>query len=454
MAKRHQEEDPEYYDESEEVSDGKDAKKPRKSPGQAYWFMITVGCNKEWSNDDITKFNGVGPVSSELLTIKMGLDLEHWTCVQEKTWRQSNILLDSLSHECMQCKDTLWDCFPDGTWYNGSPDMINFWKKAEKGGSPAASEEDKNAWEMLQHLGIANFWNLHYHFVIHLKNKRTKNTITELFRDAFDKLFPVNKAYIHVGAVSTTGQAEARKYIYKKGDTYVAGPWNNKKDAPPEEGDLKISDLPTKVLPWHKLIINQLKDWPGTDTCRMIQVFEDAAGNNMKSILMKQLMMRYPEQVGIIKGACDAKDLQTKVMTQVKESGNKRMWIIDVPRTNSTKAKMEALNTEIENIKDGFYQQDKYKSEAKLKRQPWVWVFCNTNSGIGKTTDEDGNEVHKWSVDRGHWWEYNPETGDFTEHSYALWEEAKERALERLAKHQELMVDCEWPVLERSQSDK
>lgn len=450
MTKRKADLDPEYLfdqedpDDSYESTDGKDAKSSKTSKQQSYWFMVTIGVNKFANKEELTKFLGIGPLMGEWLP-KLGLDLEHWQGVCEYTWRQQDVLIDSIAHECEECKEALWATFPDGVWYDGSPDKIAKWKA-----------EATQA--LFDHIGEAQVKNFHYHITIHLLKKRTKKTVVGLFRVAIDNLLPDNKCYLHVGAVSTAGQQAARNYIYKKGETYHSGPWNNKANAVPQEGDLKLEDLPNKVLPWHKLLINQLASgYPGTDTVRLINVFEDESGNNMKSMFMKQMLMRYPEHVGIIKGAVDSKDLQTKIMTQVKEFGNKRMWIIDIPRTKSTKAKMEALNTEIENIKDGFYQQDKYKSDQKLKKQPWVWVFCNSGSGIGREldTEDDYNKyIYKWSKDRAVFWEYNADKGDFAEESYALYEAAKEDALKRLKHHEELMVDCEWPVLERSQSDK
>lgn len=469
--KRKPEAEPE--EDSEESEDEKGPKR-HKGGGQTYWFMITIGINKLAGQSDLQAFKLLHGYFATWLH-EMNLDCDHWQAVLECTWRT-----DSFHYsEHTDCDDKE-AC--DKVWATNWGDKTEFWYQGTLTTStqmwqgkayPADWSEERKAEEtkmlaaLMTHLGEARFKNYHYHLTVHLKNKRTKPAVIALWREKLDERFPSRKCYLHVGGVSPAGQAAARKYIYKKGDTYVAGPWNNQSNKLPEEGDLTLADLPKKVLPWWKLPIQQLASgYPPKEACRLINIFEDSEGNKMKSWFMKSMLMRYPEHVGVVKGVTDQKDLQTKIMTQIKASGNKRMWIVDIPRTQATRAALSAINREIENIKDGFYQQDKYKSDMKLAKQPWLWILCNDNSGVGKekkkvvSFNEEGEEEEKeewvpcWSKDRAVYWSAAADTGDFHQACYDAYNSALQRARDKLASDDAIMEDFEWPAIASQNSSE
>lgn len=171
----------------------------------------------------------------------------------------------------------------------------------------------------------------------------------------------------NVTPTSNPTHLTGNEFYVTKEDTRVDGPWDDKNDINPLSIPTRFRDTPI-WRPW-QLTVLELISLPPND--RSVNLIVDSAGNNGKSFLTLWLMSR--QQAARIPPQKDARDIMRMVMNMPTRS----TYFIDLPRAISHRDH-NSIFAAIEEIKNGYAYDDRYRFQEKLFDPPHVWVFTNT----------------------------------------------------------------------------
>lgn len=190
---------------------------------------------------------------------------------------------------------------------------------------------------------------LHFQGRISLKLKKR---ITEIKKD--DLVFHFT--------ITSKANKDNDFYVVKE-DTRVAGPWSDKDE---------IVYIPRQIREinelynWQKAIIANANVW---DT-RTINVVIDKKGNIGKSTLVSYIRAY---KIGRkIPSINDYKDL----MRMVCDMPTSKMYLIDMPRCMNKKS-LYGFFSALEEVKNGYAWDDRYKFTEKIFDCPNIWLFTN-----------------------------------------------------------------------------
>lgn len=150
-----------------------------------------------------------------------------------------------------------------------------------------------------------------------------------------------------------------------KDDTRIDGPWSDK-DEKPYYIQKKFRGNIT-WQPWQQSVMNMINNEVND---RTVNVIVNLSGNIGKSFLSMYLMtfrkaIRIPAQP-------EARDIMRMIMDQPKSS----CYFVDLPRASS-KNNQNAIYSGLEEIKNGYCYDDRYKFKNEIFEPPHVWVFTN-----------------------------------------------------------------------------
>lgn len=196
----------------------------------------------------------------------------------------------------------------------------------------------------------------HFQGKLNLKKKRRLQEIAPLLQAEP----PLKKIHLSPTCKNNIGKTN---YIIKK-DTRIDGPWTW------EDEEIyiprQIREI-TELYPWQQSIVDQVGVW---DT-RTINVIYDKDGNIGKSTLVGYL--RAHQLAKKLPFCNDFKD----IMRMVCDMPTSRCYLIDMPRAIN-KEKLFQMYSAIEEIKNGYAYDDRYKFKEKFFDCPNIWVFSNT----------------------------------------------------------------------------
>lgn len=171
----------------------------------------------------------------------------------------------------------------------------------------------------------------------------------------------------HVSATSNPTYYSGNEFYVMKEDTRINGPWNDR-------DDLNINELPDKYKedhpewrPWQQTVLSMLENTPDD---REVNVILDRKGNIGKTFLTMWLACR--KRADKIPLQKDARDIMRMVMCKPI----KKAYFIDLPRADNIRD-MRSMYAAIEEIKNGYAYDDRYKFTDKYFNSPHVFVFAN-----------------------------------------------------------------------------
>lgn len=155
-------------------------------------------------------------------------------------------------------------------------------------------------------------------------------------------------------------------YVIKP-DTRIAGPWNDR-------DDINMTTIPRRLKvenviwrPWQTYVREAIALEPDDRTCNVII---NAPGNIGKTFLCMWLMAR--KLATRVPPQKEAKD----IMRMILDIPTRTCYFFDLPRATSNQS-LNAIYSAIEEIKNGYAYDDRYKFREKIFEPPHVWVFTN-----------------------------------------------------------------------------
>lgn len=210
---------------------------------------------------------------------------------------------------------------------------------------------------------------LHFQGRVSLKTKMRCDTLAGKAR-----LCDINA---HWSPTSTNAVTNAEFDYVMKEDTRVEGPWKDR------ETEIK-HEIPDKLDTVIKMEREGLKPWQQTivDMCniyddRTIDIIFDRKGGIGKSSLLKYLDDKDRKLAYQVPTIANIKDLMQAVMSIIKGKGLRKSFVVDFPRGVSHKAQ-NALWCGLEDLKNGFVYDTRYKYDYIRFNEPRVFVFTNT----------------------------------------------------------------------------
>lgn len=197
----------------------------------------------------------------------------------------------------------------------------------------------------------------HYQCRVSLHKKTTMNHVINLMGVNAIRLLPTCNNQLN--------KSNLFDYVLKD-QTRVDGPWTDK-DPPvieiPEQYDVAL-------YPWQQelydLVINEIK----SKTYRNVHVLYDAKGGIGKTTFALNLTCHGKAEY--IPPMNDARDIMRAVYA-LPDNG---LYIIDLTRS-MRKEKLHGLYSAIEQIKNGFFYDDRYEFKRRIIKSPAVIVLTN-----------------------------------------------------------------------------
>lgn len=198
----------------------------------------------------------------------------------------------------------------------------------------------------------------HYQCRISFKVKKRLSTAINWFNEN-----------IGSGHISVTCDATHRKgnmfYVMKE-ETRIDGPWSDQATTDEHYVPKRLRIEP-EWRPWQQKVIDDLNSEPDD---RTINVIIDEKGNIGKSLLTMYLAAnkrarRIPQQ----------KDIRD-VMRLIMSGDPVKCYFIDFPRAISERDQ-NSMYAAIEEIKNGYCYDDRYKFRERYFDPPHVWIFTN-----------------------------------------------------------------------------
>lgn len=190
---------------------------------------------------------------------------------------------------------------------------------------------------------------------------------------------------------SPTSSENRDNYFYvTKEDTRTDGPWSDATDDGPLYIPIQIRDL--KLGPWQEDVIESRNKFDS----RGVDVIVNPGGNKGKSTVKTYIgAHKLGRALPFVK---DYKDLMRIVMDTKKMP----LYIIDMPRA-AKKDFMEGFWSAIEDLKNGYAWDDRYKFKEEYFDSPRVWVFTNTWPDTNMLTGDRWRFwkiTEKWELER------------------------------------------------------
>lgn len=205
--------------------------------------------------------------------------------------------------------------------------------------------------------------NRHYQGRISLKEKVRENTCVTKF-----KRYLPEDAYFKVSV--TSNENKKNNFYVTKEDSRIDGPWSDtdeKEVYVPRQLRMLFEDPNWTWRPFQQDILATFDVF----NVRHINVLVDTKGCIGKTILKTTAgVFGRAMTIPMIN---DYKDIMRMVMDMPKKGG----YIIDMPRAIK-KEKLFQMYSAIEQVKDGYAFDDRYKFQWEYFDSPVIWVFCNT----------------------------------------------------------------------------
>lgn len=181
---------------------------------------------------------------------------------------------------------------------------------------------------------------------------------------------------------SPTAEINAGNDFYvTKEETRIRGPWTDL-----DEEKTKCWDLEGKVpWPWQQHVIDDAKVFDD----RTINMIIDKQGHNGKKFLTKY--MAYNELGSYLPCLDSYKDL----MAIVLDKPISRLYIVDAPRQWDPRTQTQFWMA-IENIKDGYCFDTRFKYRERIFGCPQVWVMSNRSPDQSALTKD---RWRLWTID-------------------------------------------------------
>lgn len=171
---------------------------------------------------------------------------------------------------------------------------------------------------------------------------------------------------IHVSPTANATYYSGDEFYVMKEDTRIEGPWSDRTHIDLSSLPIRLRGEPT-WRPWQQTVKSSIEQPPDD---RTINVAIDTEGNNGKSFLTMWLMSRnIAERIPQQK---DGRD----IMRMVMNCPIRKCYFIDLPRATPNKDS-HALYTAIEEIKNGYCYDDRYRFQRTIFEPPHIWVFTN-----------------------------------------------------------------------------
>lgn len=219
----------------------------------------------------------------------------------------------------------------------------------------------------------------HFQGRISLKLKKRK---TELI-----KMCPIKMHFS-----PTSNENKDNDFYVLKSETRIEGPWSDldKELHIPRQ----IRDI--TLYKWQQKIVDSKDIWDP----RTINMIIDPSGNHGKSILATFIGVH---KIGrTLPYVNDFKDLSRMVMDTPKCG----LYIIDIPR-GIPKTQMNGFFSGVEQLKNGYAYDDRYKFHEEYFDCPIIWIFSNkvlASSYLSQDRwtywrfkDDDSNDIEKYS---------------------------------------------------------
>lgn len=160
------------------------------------------------------------------------------------------------------------------------------------------------------------------------------------------------------------GTEDDGNFYCTKEETRIEGPWSDKDAKKHFVWDLeKIKEW----KPWQLEVFESLKELND----REINVLVDEVGGIGKSKCFKKCL--YEKWAGLIPVVGDAKD----IIQAVCSMGERKAYIVDLPRTGESEQHLRSTYKAIEQIKNGIVMDFRYSYKELIMGSPVIWVFTN-----------------------------------------------------------------------------
>lgn len=163
----------------------------------------------------------------------------------------------------------------------------------------------------------------------------------------------------HISLTST--ENHNNDFYVTKSETRIEGPWSDKDMEIPRH----LRDEPT-WYEWQKYIVDRINVYEE----RTVNIIYDPKGCQGKSFLASWLGVRgLARRIPVLN---DSKD----VMRMVMDCPKSKVYFVDMPRAASKK-NLHNFYAAIEDVKNGYAYDDRYKFKEEYFDPPQVWVFTN-----------------------------------------------------------------------------
>lgn len=200
-----------------------------------------------------------------------------------------------------------------------------------------------------------------------LKTKKRLGTLQELLADS-----SLSQAQLYAAAATAEDPAffevDSRDgSTQSTGVSKIRGPWSHLTHG------LEIPDYVARMVregmyPWQRQVVDSI----GSDTERIVNFVVDPRGNSGKTTMGMWLLVNgYGKRLA---STANPKELSASVL----DCPNRKCFILDLPRTFRNHQQMELLFGAIEEIKNGFAEDHRYKHRMETFQPPAVWVFANS----------------------------------------------------------------------------
>lgn len=196
-----------------------------------------------------------------------------------------------------------------------------------------------------------NGTNFHYQGFVNLLNKERPKTLAKKLNNEL--------LGVELSAASNAGRDALKKYAMKE-DSRVEGPWS-------DQNIYTGSDLIVKLWPWQRQMLDKIN---GPVDPRKITWIYDAKGNSGKSEFCKYMYF-HKQIVSVPHG--DTSNILNLVFSMPAQ----RAYLFDLSRSRSSKISAVDTYSAIEQIKNGYVVNWKFKTGVKIFAKPHVIVFSN-----------------------------------------------------------------------------
>ena len=196
--------------------------------------------------------------------------------------------------------------------------------------------------------------------------------------------------------------------------------------------DIKIFDKRKNWYPWQEDFYNMIFTKTGKikkPDDREIIFIEDLTGGSGKSKMLKMLLCRYGNDVGLL-----TEGTPSQLAHVIAQAGPKKIYLIDLPRTNS--GSLEGLLHQLENLKNGVSLSVLFGSGINtIMDPPWIVVVGNSRLPMAG-----------WTPDR--WRVFNIKNNKLIDVS-----KSKQKLAKKLLHFQQIEKEAEFKKLEKKHEE-